>query len=77
MSQISAESGQRSDPFIGDWSKIATSLQKLEEQQRQDYLLLVALLDPEDEDQMVIPNTPLLKIESFIEMYKNRENQTA
>jgi len=74
---IGHESGNRTEPFIGTWADVARSLAKLEEEKQQDYLLLVAILDPEDEQNMVIPKTPLLKIETFLNMYNKRETEKA
>jgi len=72
---INHKNGQRSEPMIADWEKLNTTLSDNEKAIDQDnYILLVALLDPEDQETMVIPKTPLIKISSFLEMYQ--KNQT-
>lgn len=72
---INHKNGQRSEPMIADWNKLNTTLTENTEDIDQDhYILLVALLDPEDQETLVIPKTPLIKISSFLEMYsKNKE----
>lgn len=74
---IAHETGNRSEAFIGNWADVAKALGKLEHDKQQDYLLLVAIINPEDEEQMVIPKTPLLRIETFLDMYNRRENVEA
>lgn len=74
---IGHQTGNRSEAFVGSWADVAKSLETLEKKKHQDYLLLVAVLDPEDEQNIVIPKTPILKIETFLDMYNKRESQTA
>jgi len=68
---INHKNGSRSEPIVADWEKLKTTLDDNQNSIDQDnYILLVALLDPEDQETMVIPKTPLIKISSFLEMYK-------
>lgn len=64
---IRKDDGSRSDPFAGDWDQLHDALSKTELDQ-EDYILLVAIVDPDDDTQMVIPNTPLITVKSFLEI---------
>lgn len=59
--------GSRSDPFSGTWDQLHEACSKSELDQ-EDYILLVAIVDPDDDTQMVIPKTPLITVQSFLEI---------
>lgn len=69
---INAESGNRSKPFQANWEELKKSLQKAGEALNpEDYILLVAAVKGTgDEQQMQLAETPLIKIETFLEMFE-------
>lgn len=63
---ISKENGKRSEPFVTNWSELYTILSQAEEQNIHDYILLVAVLQG---DETIVPGTPLITIETFLEYH--------
>lgn len=72
---INAESGNRSKPFQATWDDLATSLTKAGSAvNSKDYILLVAAVgkDESNEQQLQIPQSPLITIETFLDMFENK-----
>jgi len=72
---IDHEKGSRSEPFIGDWETVAEILNAREKDQLphdDDYLLLVAIL--EGEEQTIVPKTPLIKVSTFLQFKSDQTN---
>ena len=70
---ISHETGARSEPFVATWDQMHDLIQQNEERDNDDLILLVAIVDPEDSEGMTIPKTPLIKIETFVNMRSTTE----
>jgi len=70
---ISHETGARSQAFICSWDQMHDLIQQNEERDNDDLILLVAIVDPDDAEGMSIPKTPLIKIETFVNMRSNTE----
>lgn len=73
---ISAENGERSEPFIATWEELHQVLSKemdMDESEmnvkEKDYILLVAVMQGEETR---IPRAPLITIESFLKMEINK-----
>ena len=67
--------GRRSEPFVGNWETISEIIKLREGDQlpkNEDYILLVAVLDDED---TIIPSTPLITIQTFLDMTKNEATE--
>jgi len=69
---INHQNGNRSEPFEAGWDELAESLKKAEEIDNDNYLLLVAVVDPENE-KMRIPKSPLITIATFLDMFANEQ----
>jgi len=70
---INAENGNRSKPFAANWDELRESLNKAGEAiNSKDYILLVASIG-EGEEQMQIPQSPLITIETFMEMVSREQ----
>lgn len=75
---ISAETGDRSQPFVGTWDKLYKAIQENGEQndiRDEDYILVVATLG--DKDQIQIPGTPLLTKATFMKWMAFSESEVA
>lgn len=64
---IKKADGTRSEPFAGTWDQLHDACSQSDLDQ-EDYILLVAIIDPDDETQMVIPKTPLITVQSFLDI---------
>lgn len=75
---ISAETGDRSQPFVGTWDKLYKAIQENDEENAvrdEDYILVVATLG--DKDQIQIPGTPLLTKATFMKWMAFSESEVA
>ena len=73
---INAENGNRSKPYEANWDQLAESLKKAESINSKDYILLVAAIEGEEE-QMQIPQSPLITIETFLSMFDSEQQHVA
>ena len=73
---ISHETGHRSEAFIGTWDDVAKSIEENEQTDSDDFLLVVATVNPEDENDFAIPQIPLIKISTFAKTH-NQKLETA
>ena len=72
---ISADNGQRSEPFITTWDKLHQVFSEGgDEVNQEDYILLVAVMNDKE---TTIPGNPLMKIKSFIELHTFESEQEA
>ena len=60
---VSHEDGHRSNPFMAEYSELTTKLAEDEHLDREDFLLLVMILDGKE---TIIPGAPLIKISTLI-----------
>jgi len=72
---VSHEDGSRSDAYIATWDEVATAIMKNDDTRNEDYILLVAIIDPDNEQEMVVPRTPLITIKNFITMMNPTDPQ--
>lgn len=74
---VDHESGQRSEPFITTWDElydlVNDNLAKSDQAEKRlkDYVLLVCVLE---EQETVIPGTPLITVQSFLDLHNQRSN---
>lgn len=66
---ICKDTGNRSEPFLSNWTELAEVLNMREEKEAQkptdeDYILLVAVMDKQ---QTHIPTSPLLTVKTYLE----------
>lgn len=74
---ICHETGARSEPFVSDWRQMKEILLDREPGQKpadKDYILLVAVLD---DKQTHIPKTPLIHVETFMDIQPNAKKAEA
>lgn len=71
---INHKNGERSEPAVASWDELAAVMRENNEQiEKDDYILLVAIVDPESENEgLVIPKTPLITIDTFLKMFQNQ-----
>mgnify|MGYP000175390596 CR=1 FL=1 len=65
---VDHKTGYRSEAFVGTYDELRKTMEENEEKTNEDdYILLVAVIDPE-KDGMTIPKSPLITIKTFIEL---------
>ena len=69
---IAHKNGERTEPFVATWEECRATIRKAEVDEA-DYLLLVALIDPDKETDLVIPKTPLISVETLLKMTETIE----
>lgn len=74
---INHETGNRSKPFTATIDELNESLDNISDSvYRKNYILLVATIDPEsEEEQMHIPQSPLITIETFLSMFESAKEE--
>ena len=67
-------SGERTEPFIATWPELYRTCREATEEEpllMEDYILLVQVLDDENS---IIPQTPLIRVETFLKLNEDQEN---
>ena len=71
---VSAENGQRSEPFIATWNSISSVIEETQEKGEdvniEDYILLVAIISGTETR---IPGNPLIKIKTLLSLNTNQD----
>lgn len=74
---ISHEDGRRSEPFTGTYRQLADVIRRSQEAQNfpamEDLVLLVATCTQGDEEQMHIPHTPLVTVETLLNYFEGKQ----
>jgi len=71
---VDHETGRRSEPFVGNWDTVSTTLSHVKEGDRptpEDFILLVAVLDGLDTQ---IPATPLITVKTFMQFKSDQDS---
>jgi len=73
---INHENGNRSRPFTGNWDTIAKAFDDNKENiDMKNYLLLVATIGNGGEQQTEIPQSPLITVQTFMDMYAQKPQE--
>lgn len=67
---VNHNNGERSEPLVANYDQLKQTLEHNQEKIDQDhYVLLVAVIDPDNKQGMTIPRTPLMKISTLLATY--------